>query len=203
MAYNANIPQPTDKISNSQSDLLNNFIEIKNLVDVNHETFGSANQGAHKFITFTDQTASGAPATAGTNIDMYNLPISGVQHLYIKRAAGTPVPFTQSSNLGNGWTYLASGLIIAWGQGTIAASSGEQAVVYASALSGGWPGFSASFTPRVFITRIGPVAPSTTSSNFTTVKNGSDSNTGFTAQRSSSNQSKSNIFNWMAIGLQA
>lgn len=60
MAYNQNLPQATDAISDSQSGILGNFQAIKTLVDVNHVTFDdpSGNQGMHKFLQMPDLAAN-------------------------------------------------------------------------------------------------------------------------------------------------
>ncbi len=47
MSYQNNIPQPTDALSQSQSDILNNFAAIQTLIDVDHVDFANINQGKH------------------------------------------------------------------------------------------------------------------------------------------------------------
>ncbi len=113
--YNSSIPQATDRINQSQGQLLGNFQEIPLLLGVNHLNFGDPNQGKHKFVTFPSQ--GGAPVTLGTDIDVYNAVTGGTQQLYVQRSAGTPIPFTQNyTNAARGWTYLPSGVLMVWGR---------------------------------------------------------------------------------------
>lgn len=121
MAYNSSIPQPGDLISVSQGQLLANFQAIKTLIDVNHVDFADAgNMGKHNFVTFVDQAV--APVATGTDINMYNAAVSGIQQLFIKKAAGNAIPFTQSniasiggSGFQSGYTFLPSGFLLKWG----------------------------------------------------------------------------------------
>jgi hypothetical protein len=113
MAYNQSIPQPSDKLRNSQSDLLANFAAIKTLVDINHVTFDVADQGKHKFITFPQQGST--PSFLSGEMGLYNklfqpttTPASANQaqiysHLQPASSGGSAVrpveiPFTASSN---------------------------------------------------------------------------------------------------------
>ena len=52
MPYQNNIPQPTDQLSVSQGDLLNNFASIYTLIGVNHVQFDASGQGKHFFAEF-------------------------------------------------------------------------------------------------------------------------------------------------------
>jgi len=115
MAYTANIPQATDRIKDSQSQLLGNFQAIKALVDVNHVTFDLAGQGKHKFVTFPTQAAA-IPTILDTESCLFygTSADNGATELQIKKdAAGVPVSFT-GAKLSNdsGWTRLPSGLLL-------------------------------------------------------------------------------------------
>lgn len=124
MAYQNNIPQPTNALDQSQGDLLNNFIAIQSLIEVNHETFGSINEGKHKFVTFPQQP--GAPTFTPGDIGLYNInyPTAAKNELFahIQTFAGTlDVPATASimsqinpgANI-DGWTYYPSGILMYW-----------------------------------------------------------------------------------------
>lgn len=116
MAYNNAIPQANDSLKNSQSQLLANFQAIKTLIDVNHETFGSANEGKHKWVTFPVQGAVTATAAGEVNMYSANGAISGVPELWIqKQSAATAFEFTSSLGATNGWTRLPSGILLKWG----------------------------------------------------------------------------------------
>lgn len=124
MAYSNAIPQPTDQLKNSQDDLLQNFIEIKNLIDVNHETFADANEGKHKFIQFPEQVA--APATAVNEAGLYSIEgvYSTVAELAFRREnSGLSSVFTEVLGAINGWTRFPSGLLIKWGTDTVSAAN--------------------------------------------------------------------------------
>jgi len=133
MAFNPNIPQPSDQLSQSQQDILNNFQAIQALVDVNHVDFASSDQGKHKWITFPSQGAippAGSGFT-GTELGLYNAVYSttGKQELFVNKTnqiTVVQVPFTASilstssaPTSGTGfWTYLPSGLLMIGGNAT-------------------------------------------------------------------------------------
>ena len=194
MAYISTIPEATDRINQSQAQIKENFTQLKNLIDVNHVTFGgAAGEGKHIFVTFTDQTASGAPATAGTDIDMYNLLVGANQELHIKKAGGTGIPFTQSAvSSARGWTYLPSGAIMVWGRET-GWNTASQAFNFNTGLAT-LPTFT-NASPMVQLTRI----RSSTSGSNTQVWLSSTTTTNFTVQRSTSTTTAID-FAWLAIG---
>jgi hypothetical protein len=115
MPYNANIPQPTDQLSQSQPQLLANFQALQTLIDVNHVDFASADQGKHKKVTFPVQNP--APAFIAGEVGLYNFlsPLTTNNELYLTNSAGTSFPMTAKLGAGNGWSYLPSGLLIKWG----------------------------------------------------------------------------------------
>jgi hypothetical protein len=120
MPYNQNIPQATDNPSQSQAQLLGNFQEIQTLIGVNHENFGAPLEGNHTMVTFTDQTASVPAQPTGANINVFNkIDTLGEQQLWIQSAVATQfataLPITQAFvTAAHGWTYIPSGLIIAF-----------------------------------------------------------------------------------------
>ncbi len=191
MAYQNNIPQATDLLSQSQSDILDNFAAIQTLIDVDHVDFANADEGKHKKVTFPVQ--SPAPSFGVGEIGLYNFldPITGLNELYISNSAGTDYPITaaETPTVTSGWTYLPSGLLMVWGDDTIIAG-GVISILYSSV--GGFPGFvSAASYP--LLTRINNAA---TTAAFVVV--GTSSLTGFTAR--SSDASNSVTFSWMTIG---
>ena len=130
MAYNQNIPQPGDQLSQSQADLLANFQAIQTLIDINHVDFASGDAGKHKWITFPVQGAippAGSGFAAG-EIGLYNAAdaFTTKNELYINKtnqATVVQVPLTASILSSNsapasasaGWTQLPSGIILRWG----------------------------------------------------------------------------------------
>lgn len=124
-------PQATDQLSQSQSDILNNFTAIQGLIDVNHVDFSDGvNYGKHKFVTFPVQATT--PTFLSGEVGLYNLlpvspsPITGIDELFINKivsgGAAVQVPMTASilstnngpGTFSNGWTYLPSGILLKW-----------------------------------------------------------------------------------------
>ena len=139
MPYQANKPQAPDQMSVSQADLQNNFLSIKALIDVNHETFGSAYEGKHSVVSFPEQVVSVAPpvfppATAATELAVYAKNDGGATHLFLRptgQVAGTdandinisefvlnPVGVATSS------VTLPNGLIMKWGNSALTENLG-------------------------------------------------------------------------------
>jgi len=151
MAYNQNIPQPTDQISVSQAQLLANFQAIQTLVDVNHVDFASADQGKHKIVTMPQQ--AGAPVTGGTEVALVALAstLSGVTELnFCNAAAGTVYEFTSSDVATTGWTRTAAGTLYKWGN-----VSGNGATVITFPVAGNIPVFGSVASAQVSINTIG------------------------------------------------
>ena len=126
MPYQANKPQAPDYMSVSQADLQNNFLSIKALIDVNHETFGSAYEGKHTVVSFPEQVTSVVPpvfppATAATELAMYAKADAGATHLFLRptgQAAGIDVNdlnLTKALLTVTGWCRLPCGIIMKWG----------------------------------------------------------------------------------------
>jgi hypothetical protein len=125
MAYNENIPQAGDRPSASRPQLLENFTQIKTLIDVNHVTFGGASgQGKHKFVTFPQQAV--APAPAATEIALSaQLGTTGNTELFIANGStGTNYQMTAARKNAQGWTMTPAGILIKWGSATIASAAG-------------------------------------------------------------------------------
>jgi hypothetical protein len=128
--YNANIPQPTDQISQSQDQILQNFQSIQALIDINHVDFASGDQGKHKWTTMPTQGAippAGSGFLAG-EIGLYNAvnAFNSQNELYVNKtnqATVVQIPATASilsvnsapSSGAAGWTQLPSGIIMRWG----------------------------------------------------------------------------------------
>lgn len=124
MAYNPNIPQPGDKLTNSQPELLQNFQEISTAFALNHVALELANAGLHNLVNMPRQTFP--QVVAGTNLLLYvGLdPNTTLSELYIKRSTdvGNGLPFTsKGTDLASyGWSALPSGCYIKWGSFSVA-----------------------------------------------------------------------------------
>jgi hypothetical protein len=69
--YNANVPQGTQQINNTQSPIEGNFQDISQFIDVNHIGFNTADTfGKHNFVTYTNQST--APGASTNQMVMFN-----------------------------------------------------------------------------------------------------------------------------------
>lgn len=126
MAYNPDIPAPTDVKSQSQADIKENFTQIKTVVDINHVTFGDADQGKHKYVTLPEQGA--APSTAANEIALYTKEIGGVSALFLRHEGdGTEVDITTATKAAAGYCKLPCGIMLIWGSGNMAGGTKTQA----------------------------------------------------------------------------
>lgn len=142
MAYNQNIPEASDLISQSQADLKANFQAIQTLLTVNHEIFGAAGEGKHKHVSFPNQSAS--PTTTATEVAVFarSSSLSSASELCVRRQSdGNVYEFTSSTAAANGWTRLPSGILIKWGSS--ATVGGAQTISFPVAAS--VPVFSSIF----------------------------------------------------------
>ena len=115
--YQNNIPQASDRLKDSQSDILENFQAIKELIDINHNTFNTADFGKHKFVTFPQQGSD--PSTAAGEVALFSAisPYSGVPELSVRlQSNGPSIEFTSADGSTNGWARLPSGILLKWGQ---------------------------------------------------------------------------------------
>jgi hypothetical protein len=200
MAYQANKPQATDALSQSQIDIQNNFGAIQTLVDVNHVDFASSDAGKHYKVTFTDQTGD-VPAFLSGEIGVFNQLASptSINDLWMVRGTAPAFPITGYVNNNvastNGWTYIPSGLKIAWGIGVMNSPAVTATVIYGSALVN-FPGFTTFWTaPQLTRLRSGPPP----AENLVVVQ--SFSQTQFTAAATTTSNAGTIQFSWMIIGL--
>lgn len=123
MAYNPNIPAATDLTSVSQGDIKENFTQIQNLIDVNHETFDAPNgQGKHKYITIPQQ-ALGAAGANEIVLGAQTFAPTGLVELFLQNSANE-WPITPSNQNASGYTMTPSNLLIKWANMTINNNSG-------------------------------------------------------------------------------
>lgn len=125
------IPNATDQISQSQSQIQTNFASIKSLIEINHGKFADGvNFGKHNEVEFPVQAT--APTFLSGEVGLYNLlpispfPLTTVNELFINKnttGGAVTIPMTASilstnpapGNNSSGWTYLPSGIIMKWG----------------------------------------------------------------------------------------
>lgn len=129
MAYQNNIPQPTDKLKDSQSDLLNNFMGIYTLVNQDHVIFDAVGEGKHKQVSLPVQNP--APVFAAGEVGLFSFlnPQTNQNELYLNKtnqvtvtqipASASTLSITSAPASGTGfWTYLPSGLLLKSSTGT-------------------------------------------------------------------------------------
>lgn len=146
MSYNPNIPNATDLLSNSQSDLKTNFQSLNSIFGNNHYQFSltDGTQGKHKVIQMlensppsTNVDEGGLYMAVGTNPAETNLFFraensgggGGFQYQLTKANSAQTTLFANNTNyqvgppsLNGGWTFLPGGLILMYGSNTAPAS---------------------------------------------------------------------------------
>jgi hypothetical protein len=150
MTYNSNIPQPSDLISVSQVDLLNNFSSLDTQFGVDHTalTAGSDN-GKHKKSTYIEQAAD--PATAANETALYSKQsaLTSDTQLFLRReGSGTISEVSNKLGAATGWSYTLSGLLLKWGTATNSPSVGAATITIPS--GGAVPAFTSLF--QIFLT---------------------------------------------------
>ena len=123
MPYNPNIPQPTDQLSVSQGNLLNNFQALATILNPNTGSFTFP-------VQVSDPTAITSPNDQFQLFSKYNA-VDGFYDLYLKYGADTSYPITATNNATPGYTYLPSGIILQWGTtGSFAVPGGVGPTTY-------------------------------------------------------------------------
>ncbi len=143
MSFNANIPQPTDFQSDSQSQILNNFASSNASFSRNHTAFDIVSDpGKHKFVEMLNSdpvssppvppltSGSGTiytkrPGGAGTPTDIYYTPGATGNSYQVTTSKGssnfnefgtfTNYPLGTAADTG-GWTWLPGGLLLQYGR---------------------------------------------------------------------------------------
>lgn len=169
MAFLPNIPQPTDQLSISQGNILNNFTILGAIAGNTNASSASINgTSGFNWIYLPPQGAippAGAAFTAG-NVGLYsaNNTNSGQNELYINKQIAGPstvqIPITAyangtiAANIATAWYYWPSGLKTISGQATTV--GGTKTITFNNTASGGlnsFPGFS-SFITNITAIRI-------------------------------------------------
>lgn len=147
MAYQTNIPQANDLLSQSQLDIQTNFTDISTLINVNHGDFDTPTAGKHKFLQMPEQ--GGAPVTLANEAGLYAAvgASSAASELVFRRENNGPsIPFTEGENAATGWCRLPSGILLRWAKGTIASGVVANNILF---IGGTFPGFTTCYTVLV------------------------------------------------------
>ncbi len=190
MTFNANIPQATDLISQSQSQIQTNFSQSNTAFGVDHTAFDVvSNQGKHKKSTYVEQAAN--PTTAVNEMALFSKDLAGTTTLYLRKESnGTVIqmsgqdPFIAAS----GSSFLPGGIIIKWGNATV---TNTQTVSFASA-----------FPSNCFQVVCQPISASgvTTVNDYVYVASSNVNGFNATAVRRISLQGNTVTFSYIAIG---
>lgn len=124
MAYLPNIPQPGDRLKDSQPQILANFQAIKVAFEINHGDFGTADEGKHVLVSLPEN--AGLPVIAAGDLGIYArlYTVTNKSEVWVHKNNSTTtveIPFTASIlgflaiNPGiHGWTFLPSGILLTW-----------------------------------------------------------------------------------------
>lgn len=117
--YDNMIPQPTDILSDSQDDLLQNFQVLATAFAVNHGPYNEMApfpQGSHTEVTLPNNNAPDPTPIATANIWSAQSGFTNTTELFWQRENnGTVIPFTAFLANNTGWTRLPSGILLKWG----------------------------------------------------------------------------------------
>jgi hypothetical protein len=205
VAFLYNIPQATDQVSISQGNLLNNFSILGAIAGNTNASSASLNAtSGFNWVYLASQSSSIPPVGSSFpsgSVGIYSAtnPNTSLNELYVNKplsASVKQVPMTAytlgGTNNGNGWTYLPSGLLMAWGRSTTGGSS-SVTLTYATELIN-FPGFNSIYAfPQ--LTRLTGSVPTT---NFVVLT--AYTQTTFTVG-ASSGSSTGIQFAWFVIGI--
>lgn len=113
MAWNQNIPQPTDQLDISQGDILGNFQALSPFLN-----------NVTDFAVILP-TLGTQPTTSSSQVALYSAldAASNPQLYYGPPSTGTPTNVTGAAKSTNGWGFLPSGILIKWGTTTCAVNT--------------------------------------------------------------------------------
>lgn len=112
------VPNSGQSLDATRDSIRINFTTLNNVFAVDHEAYGSPNEGNHKKVTL--QVQSPAPAFVAGTVNLYNALYagSGRNELFIRSDGTSPaVPISARPNgTATGYAFLPSGLLIQWSQ---------------------------------------------------------------------------------------
>lgn len=117
MAYDPNIPQASDFISNSQLAILTNFQDLNTIFGEDHVTWNAASRnGRHEAVRLQEQAAD--PTTQSAEGSVYTKLTSGNDELYYRyQSNGTVMQLTSGGGLAQGLVMFAAGITSSLGVG--------------------------------------------------------------------------------------
>jgi hypothetical protein len=127
MAFLPSIPQPTDILSVSQGNILNNFTILGAIAGNSNVGSASINTtSGFNFVNFANQGAS-IPLFNGNNgLWSGTYSVTGNPEIWLNYQNGNQYPITASllstnpapAAKSSGWTFLPSGILMKWGSAT-------------------------------------------------------------------------------------
>lgn len=133
MPFDANIPQPGDFLSESQQDLLSNFLSMETTYGINHVPFSQevTNRGKHKFVempgdvlpTTTANEGTLYTKTAASVTSLFYTPDNSAKEYQLTTTLdshysffGKNAAYTQAAvNYHGGYTFLPGAMIMQYG----------------------------------------------------------------------------------------
>jgi hypothetical protein len=127
MPYQPLIPQPTDRISVSQNDILTNFTELNTQFAIDHIAFDAvSNNGKHNKVSLVD-SSSGIPVFVASDVGLYNandvVGGTGQRQLWYSNPSLGSYPITAGLRSSNGWARIGGGVYLIWGSQTSIANT--------------------------------------------------------------------------------
>jgi hypothetical protein len=118
MSFNPNIPLPTDKMLQSQTQIRANYQQINSVFGENHAAFTSDKsiRGMHNELDLYQQ--AGDPTTASNQIALYTKAVSSIPMTFFRPSSdATPIQLTYPSistgpNLSQQYSFIAGPFII-------------------------------------------------------------------------------------------
>ena len=108
-----NIPAATNDPADDQPRMMSNFANISGYLTVDHVAPGKINNGIHKQVHFTNQTAPGQIGLGG--VQYANLDANNHSWPFWQNDLGSFQMFGNDSIMADGYVTLPSGLIFQWG----------------------------------------------------------------------------------------
>ncbi len=141
MAYTSNTPLGPQIIAQSQPLIQANFVSLESSLNKNHVDLNAPLEGLHKYVEMPNITINGIviPAIGADEMATYSDTYAKTAQTEVfirKQAASTApvssqqVPMTAARFNSSGYCYLPSGLLMKWGQITVANSNLNTPVLF-------------------------------------------------------------------------
>ena len=209
MSYTPSVPNSGDSLGSTRSTINTNFQQIDVVNSVNHEAFGTADKGKHKFLQMPERLQAEIPTTAVNEGGLYVKVGTGPAEaslFYRGESNGNEYRLTVTDNsnfttfatnteyqagppsLKGGWTFLPGGLLLQYGIVTSANGYSTQTAVL----------FPRAFSIAPYSVTTSMIRSGTNSADVIFIVPNSLTSIDFDVLNTSSAQRE---FTWMAIGL--